>query len=50
MIPKMTLWRVVIGDRSMIATGGRSLSVRIYVMLPFCSSMGADGAAVGVAT
>jgi hypothetical protein len=29
MMPKMTLCRVVIGDRSMIATGGRSLSVRI---------------------
>ena len=29
MIPKMILCRVVIGDRSMIATGGRSLSVRM---------------------
>jgi hypothetical protein len=29
MIPKMILCLVVIGDRSMIATGGRSFSVRI---------------------
>ncbi len=29
MIAKMILCLVVIGDRSMIATGGRSLSVRI---------------------
>ena len=29
MMPKMILCLVVIGDRSMIATGGKSLSVRI---------------------
>ena len=29
MIPKMILCCVVIGERSMIATGGRSLSVRM---------------------
>ena len=27
--PKVNLWRVLIGDRSMIATGGRSCWVRI---------------------
>ncbi len=50
MIAKMILCRVVIGDRSMIATGGRSLSVLTYVTSPSVSSMRSCGAAVGVAT
>ena len=40
--PKMILCLVVMGDRSMIATGGKSLSVRIYVTSPSVSSMRSD--------
>jgi hypothetical protein len=44
MMPKMILCLAVIGDRSMIATGGKSFSVRIYVMSPLVSSMRFDSA------
>ncbi len=38
MTAKTTLCLVVIGDRSMIATGGRFASVRTYVTSPTVSS------------
>jgi hypothetical protein len=37
MIPKMILCRTVMGERSMIATGGRSLSVRMKLTSLSCS-------------
>ena len=46
-MPKMILWRVVIGERSMTTTGGSSGSVRMYVTSPSICSRGLEGAAVG---
>ena len=36
--PKISRWRTVIGERSTIATGGRSLSVRMKETSPRTSS------------
>ena len=49
MPPKSSLCLPVIGERSMIATGGRFLSVRTNVMSPRTSSM-RSGGAVGADT
>src|SRR3954452_15111542 len=44
---KTILCFVVIGDRSMTATGGRSLSVRTRVMSPSVSSMRSEDVGAG---
>lgn len=47
MTPKTILCFRVIGERSMIATGGRSALLRTYVMSPTVSSVRSDVVARG---